>query len=159
MECWKFDCLELPAVPGGYRAGLTSGIAKYLGIAFDRAGNARERAMQQYPQAFCRLVRACANEARAMMREGVAPFDEAKDERETVATKDGIRIRERRKSYPALKRLVRLLSANFTNPETVLRLEYERGDTDAGFEDGDDVGCLPRGDAGDRGDGAQRGSL
>ena len=73
MECWKFDCLELPAVPGGYRAGLTSGIAKYLGIAFDRAGNARERAMQQYPQAFCRLVRACANEARAMMREGVAP--------------------------------------------------------------------------------------
>ena len=79
MECWKFDCLELPAVPGGYRAGLTSGIAKYLGIAFDRAGNARERAMQQYPQAFCRLVRACANEARAMMREGVAPFDEARD--------------------------------------------------------------------------------
>lgn len=48
-------------------------------------------------------------------------------ERETVATKDGIRIRERRKSYPALKRLVRLLSANFTNPETVLRLEYEGG--------------------------------
>ena len=80
-------------------------------------------------------------------------------ERETVATKDGIRIRERRKGYPALKRLVKLLSANFTNTETVLRLEYERGDTDAGFEDGDDVGCLPRGDAGDRGDGAQRGSL
>ena len=80
-------------------------------------------------------------------------------ERETIATKDGIRIRERRKSYPASKRLVRLLSANFTNPETVLRLEYERGDTDAGFEDGDDVGCLPRGNAGDRGDGAQRGSL
>ena len=82
MECWKFDCLELPAVPGGVRMRLTSGIAGYLGIAFDRAGNARERAMQQYPQAFCRLVRACANEARAMMREGVAPFDEAKDERE-----------------------------------------------------------------------------
>ena len=50
-------------------------------------------------------------------------------ERETVVTKDGIRIRERRKSYPALKRLVRLLSANFTNPETVLRLEYERSAT------------------------------
>ena len=82
MECWKFDCLELPAVPGGLRAALTSGIAGYLGIAFDRAGNARERAMQQYPQAFCRLVRACANEARTMMREGIAPFDEAKDERE-----------------------------------------------------------------------------
>ena len=80
-------------------------------------------------------------------------------ERETIATKDGIRIRERRKRYPASKRLVRLLGTNFTNHETVLRLEYERGDTDAGFEDGDDVGCLPRGDAGDRGDGAQRGSL
>lgn len=80
-------------------------------------------------------------------------------ERETVATKDGIRIRERRKSYPALKRLVRLLSANFTNPETVLRLKYERSNTDASFEDGDDVGCLSRGDAGERGDGAQRGSL
>lgn len=49
-------------------------------------------------------------------------------ERETVATKDGIRIRERCKSHPASRRLVRLLSANFTNPETVLRLEYERGD-------------------------------
>lgn len=82
MECWKFDCLELPAVPGGYRAGLTSGIAKYLGIDFELAGNAREKAMLTYPEAFCRLVRACADEARTMMHEGVAPFDEAKDERE-----------------------------------------------------------------------------
>ena len=56
-------------------------------------------------------------------------------------------------------RLVRLLGTNFTNPETALRLEYERSNTDASFEDGDDVGCLPRGNAGDRGDGAQRGSL
>ena len=79
MECWKFDCLELPAVPGGYRAGLTSGIAKYLGIPFELAGDARERAMLTYPEAFCRLVRACAEEARAMMREGVPPFDEARD--------------------------------------------------------------------------------
>lgn len=68
-------------VPGGYRAGLTSGITKYLGIDFELAGNAREKAMMTYPEAFCRLVRACADEARAMMREGVPPFDEAKDER------------------------------------------------------------------------------
>ena len=80
-------------------------------------------------------------------------------ERETVATKDGIRIRERCKSSPAAERLVRLLSTNFTNHETVLRLGYERGDANADFEDGDDVGRLPRGNAGDRGDGAQRGSL
>lgn len=53
-------------------------------------------------------------------------------ERETVVTKDGIRIRERCKSYPALKRLVRLLSANFTNHETVLRLEYEGSDRNVG---------------------------
>jgi hypothetical protein len=31
MEQWKFDHHELPLVPGGYRAGLTSGIAKCLG--------------------------------------------------------------------------------------------------------------------------------
>lgn len=92
MECWKFDCLELPAVPGGYRAGLTSGIAKYLGIAFDRAGNARERAMQQYPQAFCRLVRACADEARTMMHEGVAPFDTAIDQLDKEKPKTGTRV-------------------------------------------------------------------
>lgn len=53
-------------------------------------------------------------------------------ERETVVTKDGIRIREQGKSYPALKRLVRLLSANFTNSETVLRLEYEGSDRNVG---------------------------
>lgn len=44
----------------------------------------------------------------------------------------------------------------FCNTNTVHRKEREEN---ADFEDGDDVGCLPRGDAGDRGDGAQRGSL
>ena len=91
MECWEFDHHELPLVPGGYRAGLTSGIAKYLGIDFELAGNAREKAMLAYPEAFCRLVRACANEARAMMREGVEPFAAAVDQREKEKPKTGTR--------------------------------------------------------------------
>ena len=82
QERWKFDHHELPLLQGGYRAGLTSGIAKYLGIPFELAGDARERAMLAYPEAFCRLVRACAEEARAMMAEGVEPFTAAVDQRE-----------------------------------------------------------------------------
>ena len=92
MEQWKFDCLELPAVPGGYRAGLTSGIAKYLGIDFELAGNAREKAMLTYPEAFCRLVRACADEARTLMRGGVAPFDTAIDQRDKEKPETATRV-------------------------------------------------------------------
>ena len=92
MEQWKFDHHELPMVPGGYRAGLTSGIAKYLGIDFELAGNAREKAMLTYPEAFCRLVRACADEARTMMHEGVAPFDTAIDQRDKEKPETGTRV-------------------------------------------------------------------
>lgn len=92
MEQWKFNHHELPMMPGGYRAGLTSGIAKYLGIDFELAGNAREKAMLTYPEAFCRLVRACADEARTMMHEGVAPFDTAIDQRDKEKPETGTRV-------------------------------------------------------------------
>lgn len=71
-----FDSYELPAVPGGYREGLMRGIAGYLGVELDEAGDARERAMRECPEAFCRMVRTLAKETREMMREGVPPFDE-----------------------------------------------------------------------------------
>lgn len=77
-----FDCFELPSVPGGFRGALTDGIAKYLGIRFaSYSGADRQAAMEMYPEAFCRLVKAVAEEARCMMAEGVPPFDNGSDRR------------------------------------------------------------------------------
>ncbi len=77
-----FDCFELPGVPGGLRTCLTWGVARYLGIAcaMDSGGH-REEAMKAYPEAYCRLVKAVAEEARRMMAEGVPPFDDGSDRR------------------------------------------------------------------------------
>lgn len=77
-----FDCFELPGVPGGLRACLTWGIARYLGIAcaMDSSGH-RDEAMKAYPEAYCRLVKAAAEEARRMAAEGLPPFGEADDKR------------------------------------------------------------------------------
>lgn len=77
-----FECHELPCVPGGLRACLTAGIAGYLGIHYTMLGdNHRSEAMRDYPEAFCRLVRAVAEESRRMMVEGIPPFSEAIDDR------------------------------------------------------------------------------
>ena len=77
-----FDCFELPGVPGGLRASLTYGIARYLGITCTpESGRHRQEAMKLYPQAYCRLVKAGAEEARRMMEEKVPPFGEASDRR------------------------------------------------------------------------------
>lgn len=60
-----FDCFELPGVPGGFRGALTDGIAKYLGIRFaSYSAGGRQAAMEMYPEAYCRLVKAVAEEAR-----------------------------------------------------------------------------------------------
>lgn len=50
MDDETFDCFELPGVPGGLRACLTWGIARYLGVAcaMDSGGH-REKAMKAYP--------------------------------------------------------------------------------------------------------------
>lgn len=77
-----FDCFELPGVPGGLRACLTAGIAGYLGVRYTMLGDDhRSEAMRDYPEAFCRLVRAAAEESRRMMAEGIPPFSEAIDDR------------------------------------------------------------------------------
>lgn len=77
-----FDCFELPGVPGGFRGALTDGIAKYLGIRFaSYSGGGRQAVMEMYPEAYCRLVKAVAEEARRMMAEGVPPFDDGSDRR------------------------------------------------------------------------------
>ena len=77
-----FDCFELPAVPGGFRGALTDGISTYLGIRFS-LNKARYEAMKEYPEAFCRLVRAVADEARKLKSEGIPPFNNSKDQRGT----------------------------------------------------------------------------
>ena len=77
-----FDCFELPGIPGGFRGDLTYGIARYLGIACVPSGYGhRKEAMKEYPEAYCRLVKAVAEEARRMMAEGIPPFGEASDRR------------------------------------------------------------------------------
>lgn len=77
-----FDCFELPGIPGGLRASLTYGIARYLGIVcIPDNGRHRQEAMKLYPEAYCRLVKAVAEEARRMMEEGVPPFGGAADKR------------------------------------------------------------------------------
>lgn len=77
-----FDCFELPGLPGGVRASLTYGIARYLGVGcVPDSGGHRQAAMKLYPEAYCRLVKAVAEEARRMMAEGIPPFGEASDRR------------------------------------------------------------------------------
>ena len=77
-----FDCFELPGIPGGLRASLTYGIARYLGVTCaPESSRHRQEAMKLYPEAYCRLVKAVAEEARRMMKEGIPPFGEASDRR------------------------------------------------------------------------------
>ena len=74
-----FDCQSLSLIKGGARIYVSDGIAGYLGIRFNMNG-AREKAMQQYPEAFCRLMHAVEDEAKRLKAEGVPPFDESPDE-------------------------------------------------------------------------------
>lgn len=105
-----FDCFELPGVPGGLRACLTWGIARYLGVACTMdSGGHREEAMKAYPEAYCRLVKAVAEEARRMMAEGVPPFGEAND-RQGEPDEGPIEIRLYAKSGRRTKTMIRRVS-------------------------------------------------